>query len=140
MKVNSWTYGDLKSLDEVHDVGEVWASMLWEVYWNLVAKHGFATNLYDADQSAGNVIAMKIILGGMTIQSCNPPSVLLVMLSLLLISPTTTVPTSVRSSRDLPSVVSAQMLPAAARMTFRSHLNARSEGAPVPYDGISTTD
>ncbi|KAJ1332839.1 hypothetical protein BSLG_010778 [Batrachochytrium salamandrivorans] len=72
MKVNSWTYGDLKSLDEVHDVGEVWASMLWEVYWNLVAKHGFATNLYDADQSAGNVIAMKIILGGMTIQSCNP--------------------------------------------------------------------
>ncbi|KAH6571488.1 hypothetical protein BASA60_007134 [Batrachochytrium salamandrivorans] len=28
-----------------HDVGEVWASMLWEVYWNLVTKHGFSSNL-----------------------------------------------------------------------------------------------
>ncbi|KAJ1341798.1 hypothetical protein BSLG_010797 [Batrachochytrium salamandrivorans] len=51
---------------------EVWASMLWEVYWNLVTKHGFATNLYDASQSAGNVVAMRIIIGGMTIHSCNP--------------------------------------------------------------------
>ncbi|KAH9265602.1 hypothetical protein BASA84_001530 [Batrachochytrium salamandrivorans] len=28
-----------------HDAGEVWASMLWEVYWNLVIKHGFSANL-----------------------------------------------------------------------------------------------
>ncbi|KAH6592807.1 hypothetical protein BASA50_007858 [Batrachochytrium salamandrivorans] len=51
---------------------EVWASLLWEVYWNLVAKHGFSANLYDASQSAGNVVAMKIIMGGLTLQSCNP--------------------------------------------------------------------
>ncbi|KAH9269545.1 extracellular metalloproteinase 2 [Batrachochytrium salamandrivorans] len=63
MKVNPWTYGDLKALDEVHDVGEVWASMLWEVYWGLVTKHGFSANLYDASQSAGNIVAMKIIMG-----------------------------------------------------------------------------
>ncbi|KAJ1336275.1 hypothetical protein BSLG_010766 [Batrachochytrium salamandrivorans] len=43
-----------------------------EVYWNLVTKHGFSTNLYDAKQSAGNVIAMKIIIGGMMLHSCNP--------------------------------------------------------------------
>ncbi|KAJ1330201.1 hypothetical protein BSLG_010720 [Batrachochytrium salamandrivorans] len=52
--------------------GEVWASMLWEVYWNLVAKHGFSANLHDASQSAGNVVAMKIIIGGMALQPCNP--------------------------------------------------------------------
>ncbi|KAH6590310.1 hypothetical protein BASA61_005349 [Batrachochytrium salamandrivorans] len=46
--------------------------MLWEVYWNLVAKHRFSTNLYDTKQSAGNVVAMKIIMGGLMIQSCNP--------------------------------------------------------------------
>ncbi|KAJ1329957.1 hypothetical protein BSLG_010834 [Batrachochytrium salamandrivorans] len=72
MKVNPWTYGDLKALDEVHDVGEVWASMLWEVYWGLVTKHGFSANLYDASQSAGNIVAMKIIMGGLMTQPCNP--------------------------------------------------------------------
>ncbi|KAH9271302.1 hypothetical protein BASA83_006391 [Batrachochytrium salamandrivorans] len=62
------------STDEagVHDVGEVWASMLWEVYWGLVTKHGFSTNLYDTKQSAGNIVTMKIIIGGLMLQSCNP--------------------------------------------------------------------
>ncbi|KAH6582254.1 hypothetical protein BASA50_000951 [Batrachochytrium salamandrivorans] len=72
MTANPLTYGDLQIRTRVHDVGEVWASFLWEVYWNLVTKHGFSTNLYDAKQSAGNVIAMKIIIGGMMLHSCNP--------------------------------------------------------------------
>ncbi|KAH9249092.1 hypothetical protein BASA81_013211 [Batrachochytrium salamandrivorans] len=72
MKVNPWTYGDLKTLDEVHDVGEVWASLLWEVYWSLVTKHGFSANLHDAKQSAGNIVAMQNIIGGLMTQPCNP--------------------------------------------------------------------
>ncbi|KAJ1341785.1 hypothetical protein BSLG_010705 [Batrachochytrium salamandrivorans] len=56
----------------VHAIGEVWAIMLWEVYWNLVTKHGFAKNLYKAEQSEGNIVTMKIIIGGMMIQQCNP--------------------------------------------------------------------
>ncbi|KAH9273255.1 hypothetical protein BASA83_004545 [Batrachochytrium salamandrivorans] len=72
MKVNPLTYGSLRSRAEVHDVGEVWASMLWEVYWSLVTKHGFSSNLYNASQSSGNVVAMKIIMGGLMLQSCNP--------------------------------------------------------------------
>ncbi|KAH9273371.1 hypothetical protein BASA83_004373 [Batrachochytrium salamandrivorans] len=72
MKVNPLTYGDLKTLREVHAVGEVWASMLWEVYWSLVTKHGFSSNLHDASQSAGNIVAMQNIIGGLMIQSCNP--------------------------------------------------------------------
>ncbi|KAH6587586.1 hypothetical protein BASA50_011191 [Batrachochytrium salamandrivorans] len=72
MRVNPLTYVDLRTRNRVHDIGEVWASMLWEVYWNLVAKHGFSANLHDASQSAGNVVAMKIIIGGMALQPCNP--------------------------------------------------------------------
>ncbi|KAH6562135.1 hypothetical protein BASA62_009373 [Batrachochytrium salamandrivorans] len=74
MKVNPLTYSDLKTRDEVHDVGEVWASLLWDVYWNLVAKHGFSANLNNAKQSAGNVVAMQNIIGGMMLQPCNPLS------------------------------------------------------------------
>ncbi|KAH6571487.1 hypothetical protein BASA60_007133 [Batrachochytrium salamandrivorans] len=72
MTANSLTYSDLKTRILAHDAGEVWASMLWEVYWNLVIKHGFSANLYDASQSAGNIVTMKIIIGGMMLQSCNP--------------------------------------------------------------------
>ncbi|KAH6580486.1 hypothetical protein BASA61_009634 [Batrachochytrium salamandrivorans] len=57
MKVNPWTYGDLKTLDEVHDVGEVWASLLWEVYWSLVTKHGFSANLHDAKHARDAIVA-----------------------------------------------------------------------------------
>ncbi|KAH9257376.1 hypothetical protein BASA81_004534 [Batrachochytrium salamandrivorans] len=38
----------------------------------LLSKHGFSSNLYDASQSAGNIVAMKIIIGGMMLQPCNP--------------------------------------------------------------------
>ncbi|KAH9255903.1 hypothetical protein BASA81_006081 [Batrachochytrium salamandrivorans] len=66
MRVNSLTYGSLETRRrEVHRIGEVWATMLWDVYWNLVTKHGFSKNLYDASQSEGNIVAMKIIIGGM---------------------------------------------------------------------------
>ncbi|KAH9265851.1 hypothetical protein BASA84_001398 [Batrachochytrium salamandrivorans] len=72
MTVNPLKYSDLQTRFMVHTIGEVWASMLWEVYWSLVTKHGFATNLHDANQSAGNIVAMKIIMTGLTLQSCNP--------------------------------------------------------------------
>ncbi|KAH6560091.1 hypothetical protein BASA60_000090 [Batrachochytrium salamandrivorans] len=70
--IGAYSENNAETRDESHDMGEVWASMLWEVYWNLVFKHGFSTNLYDASQSEGNIVAMKIIIGGMMIQSCNP--------------------------------------------------------------------
>ncbi|KAH9265771.1 extracellular metalloproteinase 4 [Batrachochytrium salamandrivorans] len=72
MTANPLTYADLQTRILAHDVGEVWASMLWEVYWSLVTKHGFSSNLYDASQSAGNIVTMKIIIGGMPLQPCAP--------------------------------------------------------------------
>ncbi|KAH6559859.1 hypothetical protein BASA60_000424 [Batrachochytrium salamandrivorans] len=43
-----------------------------EVYWSLVTKHGFSANLHDAKQSAGNIVAMQNIIGGLMTQPCNP--------------------------------------------------------------------
>ncbi|KAH6591700.1 hypothetical protein BASA50_008558 [Batrachochytrium salamandrivorans] len=72
MRINPLTYVDLRTRPRVHAIGEVWASLLWEVYWSLVAKHGFSANLHDASQSAGNIVTMRIIIGGMMLQPCNP--------------------------------------------------------------------
>ncbi|KAH6574962.1 hypothetical protein BASA60_005221 [Batrachochytrium salamandrivorans] len=53
-------------------LGEIWASLLWEVYWNLVDAYGFSANLHDAKQEKGNIIFLQILVGTMMIQPCNP--------------------------------------------------------------------
>ena len=55
-----------------HGVGYVWASMVWEVYWNLVAKHGFNPNVYDGWETGGNNLATQLVLDGMKLQPCGP--------------------------------------------------------------------
>ncbi|EGF82902.1 hypothetical protein BATDEDRAFT_5305, partial [Batrachochytrium dendrobatidis JAM81] len=72
MKVNPLTYADLQTRKLAHDMGEVWAAMLWDIYWNLVTKSGFSTNLYNAKGKFGNVITMQNMIGGMMLQPCNP--------------------------------------------------------------------
>ncbi|KAI8899177.1 Fungalysin metallopeptidase-domain-containing protein [Globomyces pollinis-pini] len=69
---NTYTYNSLKQLTEVHAIGEVWATILNEVYWNLVDKLGFSPNWFDPAQPQGNIVAMQIVIGGLKLQPCNP--------------------------------------------------------------------
>ncbi len=73
MLVNTHTYEDINGLlPEVHFVGEVWASIQWEMYWALVNAHGFSTNLYDGTGNAGNQRAMLYTEEGLKNTPCNP--------------------------------------------------------------------
>ncbi|KAJ2997305.1 hypothetical protein HDV02_005643 [Globomyces sp. JEL0801] len=72
LAVNPLSYNSLNTLDEVHDIGEIWATILNEVYWNLVDKSGYSSNWLDANQTKGNIIALKVVIGGMKLQPCNP--------------------------------------------------------------------
>ncbi|MCC6816355.1 MAG: M36 family metallopeptidase [Saprospiraceae bacterium] len=68
LNVNEFTYKDLTS--STHDVGEVWAAMLWDLYWALSDKYG-----YDPDfnnKNAGNNIAIQLVMDGMKLQPCSP--------------------------------------------------------------------
>ncbi|KAI8873389.1 hypothetical protein GQ42DRAFT_166395 [Ramicandelaber brevisporus] len=56
----------------VHAIGEVWAEMLYEVFWNLVDKHGFTTDVRSADISHGNTLALQLVIDGMKLQPCRP--------------------------------------------------------------------
>ena len=59
-------------------IGEVWASLLYEVYWNLVEKHGFDPNWYNTNPKnnpnglGGNVIFVQLLIDGMKLQPCSP--------------------------------------------------------------------
>jgi hypothetical protein len=55
-----------------HGIGYVWNSMLWEVYWNLVNRHGFNGNLYENWQTGGNNLALQLVMDGLKMQPCSP--------------------------------------------------------------------
>jgi hypothetical protein len=68
--VNPLTYSDLAANPEVHDIGEVWAVTLWEMYWNLVAIYGYDPDLYHG--AGGNNLAFQLTIDGMKLQPCRP--------------------------------------------------------------------
>jgi extracellular elastinolytic metalloproteinase len=81
MTVNPQTYESVNPLERVHPIGNIWASMLYEVLWNLIDKHGKNDNdLPEVDENGvpndGKYLAMKLVLDGMALQPCNPTFVL----------------------------------------------------------------
>ncbi|KAI8899169.1 Fungalysin metallopeptidase-domain-containing protein [Globomyces pollinis-pini] len=72
LKVNPYTYSSLNGLSSVHNIGEIWAVTLNEVYWNLVEKYGYSSNWFDPKQTKGNIMAMNLVMSGLKLQPCNP--------------------------------------------------------------------
>lgn len=69
MNVNPWTYSTVNGLTKVHEIGSVWASMLYEVLWNLIDKHGKndaeRPEIVDGVPTDGKYLAMKVVLDAM---------------------------------------------------------------------------
>ncbi|KAG8826207.1 hypothetical protein FRC18_010116 [Serendipita sp. 400] len=71
--VNPLKYSSIKSLNEVHDIGEVWANMLHNVYAELVGKYGWAEDRYtNPDSDKGNVVFLRTFYDALLLQPCNP--------------------------------------------------------------------
>ena len=58
--------------DKPHSIGSVWASILYEIYWNLIEAKGFSSNWMDSHQMQGNIVMMKIVVAGLKYAPCNP--------------------------------------------------------------------
>lgn len=77
MMVNPLTYASVNGLTEVHDIGTIWASALYEMLWNLIDKHGNTDAQlpkYDAKgvPTDGKYLAMKLVIDSFALQPCNP--------------------------------------------------------------------
>ncbi len=72
MAVNPFTYDSIKSatLAVPHGVGTVWATMVWDMYWNLVDKYGFSPDIYTG--TAGNNRALRLVTEGLKYTKCEP--------------------------------------------------------------------
>jgi len=70
------SYGVTRST-EVHNSGELWASALWDMNWQLIAKYGYDADLYtgwtgSGAGGAGNKLTLRLVMDGMKLQPANP--------------------------------------------------------------------
>lgn len=71
LATNPMKYTTLNSQNEVHAIGTVWATMLYELMWNLIDRHG----KNDADvptfeggvPTDGKYLAMKLVIDAMAL-------------------------------------------------------------------------
>ncbi|KAJ3261832.1 Fungalysin/Thermolysin Extracellular metalloproteinase 5 [Boothiomyces macroporosus] len=80
-KTNPQTYSYIRkpAYWGVHPKGSVWAATLYEVFWNLVDKHGYEPGWFDVPSStddeyptAGNKLMLRLIVDGLKLQPCSP--------------------------------------------------------------------
>ncbi|KAK2749929.1 Extracellular metalloproteinase 9 [Myotisia sp. PD_48] len=73
---NPLVYTSVNGMTRVHDIGTVWASILYEVMWNLIDKHGNSGKAMPTFNGRvpndGRHLAMKLVVDGMALQPCNP--------------------------------------------------------------------
>lgn len=73
-KGNNFTYAQLgpgaTQFSETHDVGEVWASVLWDLNWAMINKYGYNADFFSLE--GGNNKALKLVLDGCKLQVCQP--------------------------------------------------------------------
>jgi len=72
MTLNPHTYGVLTSTqyNETHNIGEVWAGMLWDLNWQFIYRYGFNQDFLGSN--GGNNQFLKLVLDGCKLQVCNP--------------------------------------------------------------------
>ncbi len=63
MTINPSTYNTIKTVSVPHGVGYVWATMLWDMTWELIDANGFEAGF---DQS------VNLVMEGMKLQPCQP--------------------------------------------------------------------
>lgn len=78
--VNDFTYGDTNGMEytsngvlvpDVHSIGFVWATMLWDLHWQYVAKYGYASDVMSGTTN-GSSRVLQLVTDALKLQICNP--------------------------------------------------------------------
>ncbi|MCB0656532.1 MAG: M36 family metallopeptidase, partial [Saprospiraceae bacterium] len=74
LSINPVTYADVANaglLSQPHGIGTVWASMLWDMTWNIINQVGSADpDMYHG--LGGNNIALQLVVDALKLTPCNP--------------------------------------------------------------------
>lgn len=81
--VNNFTYGDTNGMEydpdgqglsfvpDVHSIGFVWATMLWDLHWQYVAKYGYSSDV-TSNTTNGSSRVLQLVTDALKLQVCNP--------------------------------------------------------------------
>lgn len=72
MKVNTVLGGTTPAtVADVHSIGFVWATMLWDLHWNYVDKYGYSSDVL-ANPASGSAKVLQLVVDALKLQPCNP--------------------------------------------------------------------
>lgn len=79
--VNNYTYNNTNGMEytntsgqlvtDVHSIGFVWATMLWDLHWQYVAKYGYASDV-TSNTTNGSSRVLQLVTDALKLQVCNP--------------------------------------------------------------------
>lgn len=78
--VNDYTYADTNGMEfeedgelvpDVHRIGFVWGSMLWDLHWQYAAKYGYSSDV-TANKNSGSARVLQLVTDALKLQTCNP--------------------------------------------------------------------
>lgn len=71
MKISTSISGIAVTVPDVHSIGFIWASMLWDLNWKYVDKYGYNSNVL-ADPNSGSAKVLQLVMDALKLQPCNP--------------------------------------------------------------------
>ena len=79
--INDYTFGDTNGMEytnaagqvvpDVHSIGFVWATMLWDLHWKYVEKYGYSSDVM-ANTTNGSTRVLQLVTNGLKLQPANP--------------------------------------------------------------------
>ncbi|RLJ34465.1 putative secreted protein (Por secretion system target) [Chryseobacterium sp. 7] len=71
MKISTSISGIAVTVPDVHSIGFIWASMLWDLNWKYVEKYGYSSNVL-VDPNSGSARVLQLVMDALKLQQCNP--------------------------------------------------------------------
>ncbi|KQT26296.1 metalloprotease [Chryseobacterium sp. Leaf405] len=83
LAINDYTYIDTNGMEldidgqglnftpDVHSIGFVWATMLWDLHWKYVEKYGYASDVTSGTTS-GSSRVLQLVTDALKLQACDP--------------------------------------------------------------------
>jgi len=79
--INNYTYGNTNGMEytnssgqvvpDVHSIGFIWASTLWDLHWQYAAKYGYSSDV-TANTTNGSSRVLQLVTNALKLQVCNP--------------------------------------------------------------------
>ena len=79
--VNDFTYGRSNGMQytnasgqtvpDVHSIGFIWATMLWDLHWKYVEKYGYSADV-SANATNGSTRVLQLVTDALKLQACSP--------------------------------------------------------------------